>query len=112
MANIIGALLSERAWGKYGRTLIFRRGGNTDCVMFATPQRKSNTHKQLMIRKIYGLIQADYRIMGEGLRTYFRGLARSNHMTGHNVFYKRVFPWIFKSRCGETHCGFGRCLKS
>ncbi len=112
MANVIGALFSERAWGKFGKSLIFRRGGSMDSVTFARPHKKSDTNKQMMVRMIYGLIQADYRIMGESLRTYFRGLASGKNMSGHNLFYKTVFPWIFKSRCGETRCGFARCNKS
>lgn len=109
MAKVLGALFSEQARGKFGRVLSFRVGGRFPSVRASLPKRDPLTPPQLSIRKIYGLINADWRIASDTIRNYFRDLSVGKHMSGHNVFYQFAFRWIFDSRCGDTRCGFGRC---
>jgi len=111
MARVLGALLSESAWGKFGRLLVFRRGVNYGSVLVMREPRKTRTPKQIIIRKIYGLIQADYRIMSEEMTKEYRVKAYGKQMSGHNIFYQEVFPWIYESICGDSHCGFGTCVE-
>jgi len=109
MARVLGALFSESASGKFGRLLVFRRGRNFTNVSIFRPARKSNTNKQIILRKVYGLILADIRIMNDDLKKEYRKKAYGLNMDGNNVFYKEVFPWVYDSRCGDTRCGFGTC---
>lgn len=112
MARVLGALLSEQAWGKFGRILVFRRGNSFDTVRVQTPYKDKDSNPQSVIRKTYGLIQEDWRVSNDAIREEYILKAKGKNITGHNAFYKEFFRWIHKGVCGDGHCGITTCRKS
>lgn len=111
MARCIGPLLSESARGKFGRGMIFGRVKNFLTVRFATPPRYTRTNPQDVIRRIYGIIVADWRIASQSIKDIYVEKAKGKPLLATNTFYVEFFRWMFDARCGDSRCGIGRCQK-
>lgn len=108
MAKCLAPLFSETAIGKFGRCLIFGRVKNWSTVRFATPPRYTRTGSQDTIRRLYGIIVADWRIATQSIKDIYVEKAKGKALLPVNAFYEEFFRWMFESRYGDTHYGIGR----
>jgi len=111
MARCLSPLFSESARGKFGRSLIFGRVKNWPTVRFATPPRFTQTNPQKVIRRIYGIIIADWRIADQSIKNIYVEKAKGKPLLPVNTFFEEFFWWMFEARYGDSHYGIGRYQK-